>query len=212
MDQVLDREERELILNTIWAEMAPSDVVLDIGCGWPNRLRDPLQARGLEVVSADLYPYDTTVEKQDVRELTYADDSFDIVVCCRVLSNLARSTRAAAISELARVLRPTGLLVLPDTSEVIRDRVQAARAGAGFQPLPPSSSGSIGLTADDLRELERYFTVDDTPIAPNYVIHTRLLRDDLIPLNADIARVAPQYPIWAQDKYAFHRVFVGSPK
>jgi SAM-dependent methyltransferase len=96
--------------------------VLDAGCGegYMGRL---LAERGARVVGADIS--DSLIAAAEAHEdterlglrytvasledLPEPDDSFDLVVCNHVLSNVAEPERA--LTELGRVLRPGGKLV-----------------------------------------------------------------------------------------------------
>lgn len=54
------------------------------------------------------------LERADARILPFADTSFDLVVCCYLLDLLPRDDIPVVLSELKRVLRPGGRLVLAD--------------------------------------------------------------------------------------------------
>jgi len=102
--------------------------VLDAGCGSGRHLCAAFRTPGVDVVGADLDTGDLAkakgfltliarekhgnwiVTRADVRELPYADDSFDVVVCSEVLEHLHDCT--GAVAELVRVLRPGGDLVV----------------------------------------------------------------------------------------------------
>jgi SAM-dependent methyltransferase len=103
------------------AEVGPGDRVLDIGCGVGTtaiRLAREYDAR---VVAADIAPLmleraeanvsaaglnsRVSVENADIRSLSYADNTFDVVIAEAVTMFVSRR-RAAA--ELARVTRPGG--------------------------------------------------------------------------------------------------------
>jgi ubiquinone/menaquinone biosynthesis C-methylase UbiE len=55
------------------------------------------------------------VQTGDVRQLPFADDTFDVVVSHWVVHNLDQSIdRARALNEMARVLKPGGWLLIAD--------------------------------------------------------------------------------------------------
>lgn len=95
--------------------------VLDAGCG-SGPLAAALRARGAVVSGFDLSPSmlalarerlggDADLRVADLSErLPYADDSFDVVVCSLTLHYL--SSWAEPLTELRRVLRPGGRLVV----------------------------------------------------------------------------------------------------
>lgn len=90
--------------------------VLDLGCG-PGNLLDVLAGHG-DVFGSD-YSGDALrfcvgrgyrrLFRADFHSLPLRDASFDLVTCCDVLEHLAEDRRA--IAELARILRPGGLLL-----------------------------------------------------------------------------------------------------
>jgi len=70
---------------------------------------------GLRYVSADIVP-GRAMETQNLCELTLADDSVDVIFCSHVLEHVPDD--AAAMYEIARVLKPTGraILMVPQRS------------------------------------------------------------------------------------------------
>jgi hypothetical protein len=73
-------------------------------------LRELVAARASTYVPAH---YDDTPASIDIRDLPFADDSFDLVVCAHVLEHVDDDHRA--LTELRRVLRPDGtaLVMVP---------------------------------------------------------------------------------------------------
>lgn len=72
-----------------------------------------------------------TVETADMRNLPYPDDRFDVVVSNWVVHNLdAPVDRLRALSEMVRVLRPSGTLIVSDI--VNRDEYRDALNGLGL--------------------------------------------------------------------------------
>lgn len=109
-------------------ELAPGDVVLDVGCG-PGTITLDLAAAvapgrvvGIEPVAAPLEAAraearrrgDTTTrfETADVTALPHADDSFDVVHAHQVLQHLVDPV--GALREMARVCRPGGVVAVRD--------------------------------------------------------------------------------------------------
>ena len=91
--------------------------LLDVGCGG-GRHAFEAQRRGLDVVALDreaaeckeLHAGEVAAVNGDVLRLPFPDASFDRVVAAEVLEHVVDD--AAAIAELARVLRPGGLLAV----------------------------------------------------------------------------------------------------
>jgi SAM-dependent methyltransferase len=93
----------------------PRGRILDLPCGKGENARR-LRAAGYDVVGADLDPslaegQGFPVEKVDLAEpLPFADGSFDGVLCSECIEHL--DAQVASLAELARVLRPGGVLVI----------------------------------------------------------------------------------------------------
>lgn len=98
--------------------------VLDAGCGF-GRLSEKLVARGATVTALDgseqmlarcaqRVPEATQVQAVLGEPLPFADDSFDVVFCMRVIKYL--EDWRPALAEFRRVLRPGGRLVLEVTN------------------------------------------------------------------------------------------------
>jgi ubiquinone/menaquinone biosynthesis C-methylase UbiE len=100
-----------------------------------------------------------TLRQADAHALPFADGSFDTVVCTFGLCAIPDDRKAVA--EMARVLRPGGLLILVDhvasTSRVVRgvqwllERVTIPQAGEHFLRRPSLLVEAIGLDIE-LRE------------------------------------------------------------
>jgi SAM-dependent methyltransferase len=165
---------------------------LDIGCGNPSRTR--MNFPHFNWTFADLHPRFPDVDKQDLRRLDYYEELFDGVLACRVLSNVEPAHRVRAASELARVLAPGGDLLLIDSVHSARQRIQKAREEMGFPPLPEPHSGQP-LKPCDFEILSAEFTLvgGPTPIAPDYVIWTRVMQDQLLPYDGTARYAFPKY-------------------
>ena len=160
----IDEREVEAALIEIIAAEAPQDL-LDIGTG-TGRMIEVLgprvtQALGIDQSREMLAVARVNLERAGLRngivrlgdmyQLPLADSCFDAVVIHQVLHYADRP--AAAIAEAARVLRPSGVLVLvdfaPHTQEFLRDEHAHRRLGfadaeiaewcsaVGLEPAPP---------------------------------------------------------------------------
>jgi len=103
--------------------------LIDIGCG-TGRFLSQVKSNWprLHVTGVDLSPYYLSEARDRLsswsrvslvegaaEKLPYADCGFDIVTSVYLLHELPRRVRHAALSEMARVLKPGGLLVLVDS-------------------------------------------------------------------------------------------------
>ncbi|MEW5834110.1 MAG: methyltransferase domain-containing protein [Pseudomonadota bacterium] len=76
-----------------------------------RRLGQLLEAQGpSRYIKADLYPARSDIERIDILDIPYPDNSFDLVIANHVLEHVSDDRRAVA--ELARVLKPGGHAVL----------------------------------------------------------------------------------------------------
>jgi SAM-dependent methyltransferase len=109
--------------------------VLDLCCG-PGRHSAPLTERGYEIVGLDLddgalrdaqrrAPLASFI-RGDMRRIPIATASMDAVLCMwQSFGHFDADTNAAVLAEMARVLRPSGLLLL----DVYHRDFHAARLG-----------------------------------------------------------------------------------
>jgi len=106
--------------------------VLDIGCG-PGVMVEYLTGKGFEVFGADISKEMVSRAKErysylknchfsvgKAEDLNFPDSYFDVVICMGVIEYIADGE--AAISEMARVLKPEGVLIvtLPNKSSPYR--------------------------------------------------------------------------------------------
>ncbi|MCY2959736.1 MAG: methyltransferase domain-containing protein [Planctomycetota bacterium] len=101
--------ERILDLHGVRPALKP---VLDVPCG-TGRLRGVLERRGMRYVGADVSPAmlaeaaggkDAALVLADAERLPFAEDSFDVVVCCRLLHHLQdEDVLESVVRELVRV-------------------------------------------------------------------------------------------------------------
>jgi ubiquinone/menaquinone biosynthesis C-methylase UbiE len=103
----------------------------------------------------------------DVRQLQAPNDAFDVLVCQRVLINLLDGAdQRRALGELARVLRPDGLLLSIEAFNGPLVNLNAARGEFGLEPIPAAYHNLY---------LEDDFFAEETRLAP--------LHDESLPAN-----------------------------
>jgi ubiquinone/menaquinone biosynthesis C-methylase UbiE len=123
----------------------PEDVTLT-GIDWSERMLALARERGRAA----------TLRQADAHALPFADGTFDTVVCTFGLCAIPDDEKAVA--EMARVLRPGGLLILVDhvdsTSRVVRgvqwlvERMTIPRAGEHFLRRPSLLVEAIGMNIE----------------------------------------------------------------
>jgi len=108
------------------ADVQPGEQVLDLACGTGQLLRRLARARPeAELTGVDLAPKmverawaklvdvpNVRLEQADAHDLPFADDAFDVVVCASTFHYFTHPT--TVLTEVRRVLRPDGRLVLLD--------------------------------------------------------------------------------------------------
>lgn len=125
MDPIVEYEHRVRSRMVVFmVDAKPNELILDVGCG---NARDLIQIakKGARCIGIDLSPKmiqearkellkhgisNVRLEIGDATELVFPDKMFDKVYASEVLEHI--SNYARAISEMARVLRPGGYLVV----------------------------------------------------------------------------------------------------
>ena len=105
--------------------------ILDVGCGTGRTLLQLARALpGHRYAGVDLSPYylekarrllaavpEVTLLADNAEKLPFRDAYFDVVTSTYLLHELPRRARRTAVDEMARVLRPGGLLVIEDSAQ-----------------------------------------------------------------------------------------------
>ena len=79
-------------------------------------------------------------------KLPHEDETFDAVICTLVLHHLPDSIRGQSLSEMLRVLKPGGRLVLIDMKPVIKSNVPLIEK-TGFREVEVLKAGFLFLGA-----------------------------------------------------------------
>lgn len=101
------------------AKRAPRGVATGVDI-WNSRdLSGNSRERALHNATLEGVTAQVKIDDGDARKLSYADDSFDVVVSVLCLHNIEpASDREAALREIARLVRPGGTVVLSDLAGV----------------------------------------------------------------------------------------------
>jgi dolichol-phosphate mannosyltransferase len=127
---------------------------LDVGCGSSRILHDLPLAIGLDVSLPKLRYLrhrHATVVQGSIFNLPFEDASFDNVVCSQVLEHVTQGD--VAFRELARVIRPGGLLVVgtPDYGRPYWPLIESL-----YKRVHPHGYADEHITHYDRRELEQH--------------------------------------------------------
>ncbi len=125
--------EAEHLVRYKWASAFVSGArVLDAGCGVAYGTSMLAGSGANEVIGADIaaavldavrpdMPENARLEVGDVLDLRYEDGAFDVVVCFDCIEHLADP--GVALDELARVLAPTGLLLVSSPNRDVQPSI-----------------------------------------------------------------------------------------
>ena len=153
------------------ADVKPGEAVLDVGCGTGSLAllaQERVGANG-RVVGVD--PGPRQIERAQakarranapaefrtgvIEKLDFPDDSFDVVCSTLMMHHLPDDVKRQGLSEIARVLRPGGRLVVVDfkRGEGEGDRKNVGAGRVGIQDLPEllRDAGFDGVTTGDYK-------------------------------------------------------------
>lgn len=98
------------------------------GCDYSSEMLELARNRGLP---------NCVLQEEDVRALSFAAESFDVVISERCIINvLDESGQREAIAELHRVLRPGGFALLIEAFTDGRENLNRAREQLGLEAIP----------------------------------------------------------------------------
>jgi ubiquinone/menaquinone biosynthesis C-methylase UbiE len=139
--------------------------LLDVACGTGRPLRQIAAAHPqLRYHGVDLSPYyvrrarreladvpEVSLAVENAEALPYADGAFDIATSVYLFHELPRNARRRIVAELARVVRPGGLIVIEDSAQYA-DSAEIADALASF-PAEFHEPFFADYLEDDLAEI-----------------------------------------------------------
>ncbi|MBW2455242.1 MAG: class I SAM-dependent methyltransferase [Deltaproteobacteria bacterium] len=166
-----------------------SDRILEVGCGGGHVLR---LFRGSELTGVDvsglmldkakrnLAGTGARLLKGELSEQSFADESFDAIICTEVLEHVQQP--AAILEEMGRLLHPAGRAVITFPNDRLINGAKALVRRTGLTRLPMLSRMDWGgddfhlhlWTVAEMRALlARYFEVNAEGFAPSRALPIR---------------------------------------
>jgi SAM-dependent methyltransferase len=192
-----DLSLRELEISFL-AEHLPPGRVIDLGCGNGYTLLSLAPRHQGEMIGVDFSEtllegarellatseasqLPVRFEQSDVRELAYADESFDAAISERCLLNLpSREDQWRTIREAHRLLRPGGTYLMVEGTEDGLMRLNAVRAAVGLPEIPSISDENFSSLKFDEAELtaqlEGLFSIVETRYFSAFYLVSRVLQ------------------------------------
>jgi predicted SAM-dependent methyltransferase len=210
-DLIIRNRELDAIVGALWDVSHDVDI-LEVGCG-NGFLLQSLKDEGFQHVHGIEYLPEFVelaksrntgfrIDQGDVRNLPFADASYDVVICERVVINLdSEADQARSLAEMQRVLRPGGYLILLEAFVEPWERLNAARTEFSL-PLLPRPQHNRWLRAVDFKlwthGMEEVDHIEGQPVTPpnflsSYFYVARVLHDVLLRATGttDVQRAGP---------------------
>jgi SAM-dependent methyltransferase len=184
-------------------EAAPRRV-LEVGCGWGALAEWVARDTGAEVVATDLSPRMVELARErgvdarvaDVQALPFADGEFDAAVAAWMLYHVPDLRRG--IAELARVLRPGGVLVAVTNSAF---HLQEMRDLVGSGPSPSTFTRENG---GDLLSAA-FASVDRVDVDGVYEFADRAAVEDYVRVSISMSPFLDGLPLEIEEPFRARR-------
>ena len=183
-----------------WLDALPASArVLDAGCGEGVLVEE--YAGRLAIEGIDASYSSNRVRRGSLTALPYADGSFDRALCLDVLEHLPFAEQPLALSELHRILKPGGeLLVSVPNLAHLQSRVHFLLRGRLIRTASEAKHPGDRPVGEYLQLASRagFRLVDRKGIFPTVPILTRMIRKSparLRPLHRALTRLLP-VPGW----------------
>ncbi|WP_030244931.1 class I SAM-dependent methyltransferase [Streptomyces sp. NRRL S-350] len=175
-----------------------SGIVLDVGCGngkFVSRLhkdRPDLQVVGMDISAGILADVEKPVLVADAQAPPFADNSVDAVLALHMLYHVGDI--AATIKELARILRPGGVLIASTNSDTDKQELDQlwARAAGDILGIPEGPTRISLSSRFSLEKARDYLRAEFTDIRVRELPGTIEITDPA-PIIAHLA----SYEAWA---------------
>ena len=198
-----DYQLREIEIDTGAAYMRDGMMTLDVGCGLGYAVtqyaqRFDITAHGIDYSENMISGAQELLERTypalkprvrfqhaSVMELPFADNTFDVITSHRCLMALLDwEKQKVALTDLHRVLKPGGVLVLMEGTFEGLDRLNAGRALANLDPIAPDGRDrliTLKFHEGELLDFCRpYFVHERTQRFGMYYFLTRIVQPLLV--------------------------------
>ncbi|WP_170070417.1 class I SAM-dependent methyltransferase [Planifilum fimeticola] len=161
---------REIRQRTIdLAHVQPGDKVLDVGCGTgtlaievQQRVGETGRAYGIDPGTQQIARARSKAARHNlpavfqigvIEHLDFPDQTFDVVLTAFMMHHLPDNLKRLGLSEVARVLKPGGRLVIADFKRPERENSPGRAMEIGFQDLPAlvKESGFSQVETEEMR-------------------------------------------------------------
>jgi len=125
-------------------------------------------------------------EPGDIRNLHLEDNCFDIIICQRVIINLLlRSDQELALIEIARILKPGGIVIMIEAFEEGLFNLNKARREFNLEDIPPAHH-NLYLHMDIFSRMIGLAKLENIPIENTLSTHyylSRVFHDVCLKMN-----------------------------
>lgn len=180
-------------------QLPPATRVLDAGCGEGVLVEEYADRLAIEGVDANYSS--PRVRSGSITALPYGDDAFDRALCLDVLEHLSFEEQPAALTELHRVLKPGGeLLVSVPNLAHLQSRIHFLLLGRLIRTASEYKHPGDRPVAEyvDLATRAGFTLIRRRGIFPTVPVLTRAIRRNprgMLPLHRWLSRLLP-VPGW----------------
>jgi ubiquinone/menaquinone biosynthesis C-methylase UbiE len=167
------------------SKVPKTNKILDVGCGQGLLVKE-FRNKGYDIVGVDAFYENDFVEKQDIFDNNYEDDTFDLILCLDVIEHFSFDKQELLVKELTRIVKPSGKIVwsIPNMAH-LSSRITFLLLGKLLR------TAKIEYHPGD-RPISEYYTI----IASNSKIVKKKGLSATIPLLFQITQLLPQFTSW----------------
>jgi len=231
-----DTQAIELEKNVLLGYLQEDSKILDIGCSNGHATLTYAHRKSIDITGMDYVPEMIAAAREnlaenleylrgkvhfktgDIRELPFADATFDTVMTTRVVINLQNwDAQIRGISECFRVAKPGGIVLLSEATIQGLAAINRLRDELGMQPL---SMPAFNLYLDSDKMVSRKWgshePVEVVDFSSTYYLLTRVFKPvlELLPDSkvkaidprSEVNRLSGMLPAWGD--YGVQKLFI----